>query len=198
MKKIFALVVALVAAVSVNAQSAGNMFFKPMVGATLSKYTSVDETKMKVGLVAGGELGYFATNQLALTGGLLVSMQGSGYENTSVTKDYSTTATYINVPLLANFYVAPGFAIKAGIQPGFLISAKDKGKTNVAGSWHEFDHSGTDGMKTFDLAIPLGLSYEFSDFVIDARYNLGISKVFEVGDAKNAVIMLTLGYKVPF
>ena len=100
MKKIFALVVALVAAVSVNAQSAGDKFFKPMVGATLSKYTSVDETKMKVGLVAGAELGYFATNQLAFTGGLLVSMQGSGYEDTSVTKDYSTTATYINVPLL--------------------------------------------------------------------------------------------------
>ena len=198
MKKIFALVVALVAAVSVNAQNAGEKFFKPMVGATLSTFTSADDAKMKFGIAAGAELGYFVADPFVLTAGVLVSMQGSGYKNTDHFKDYTTTTTYINVPILANYYIAPGFALKAGIQPGFLISAKDKGETNVAGSWQEFDHSGTDGMKTFDLAIPLGLSYEFSDFVIDARYNLGISKVFEVGDAKNAVIMLTLGYKVPF
>ena len=198
MKKIFALVVALVAAVSVNAQSAGEKFFKPMVGATLSTYTSADNSKMKFGIAAGAEFGYFVADPFALTAGLLVSMQGSGYKDTEYTKDYSGTTTYINVPILANYYIAPGFALKAGIQPGFLISAKSEGKEKVGGSWQEFDHSGTDGMKTFDLSIPIGLSYEFSDFVIDARYNLGLSKVFEVGDPKNSVIMLTLGYKVPF
>jgi hypothetical protein len=44
----------------------------------------------------------------------------------------------------------------------------------------------------------MGLSYEFSDFVIDARYNLGLTNVNKASDvkAKNAVIMLTLGYKI--
>ena len=58
--------------------------------------------------------------------------------------------------------------------------------------------------ETFDLSIPLGISYEISDFVIDARYNLGVTNVLKEnkgwtwdGKARNSVIMLTLGYKIP-
>ena len=46
------------------------------------------------------------------------------------------------------------------------------------------------------------MPYEFSDFVIDARYNLGLSKIgkkeYTDTSNKNSVIMLTLGYKIPF
>ena len=68
------------------------------------------------------------------------------------------------------------------------------------GDWEEFDVSGTDGLKKFDFSIPLGLSYEISDFVIDARYNLGLTNINDndLGKAKNGVIMLTVGYKIPF
>ena len=56
-----------------------------------------------------------------------------------------------------------------------------------------------DGCETFDLAIPVGLSYEISDFVIDARYNFGTSKIYKGGaKCKNSVIMVTLGYRIPF
>ena len=50
-----------------------------------------------------------------------------------------------------------------------------------------------------NLSIPLGLSYEFDDFVIDARYNLGLTNVSdsEGTKIKNGVIMLTVGYKIP-
>jgi hypothetical protein len=46
----------------------------------------------------------------------------------------------------------------------------------------------------------MGISYEFSDFVIDARYNLGLTKTNKEGDKsiKNSVFMLTLGYNIPF
>ena len=112
-------------------------------------------------------------------------------------KDEKNTLTYLNVPILANYYVAPGLAIKAGVQPGFLLSRKWKGEENIDGKWVKFDESGTDGLKKFDLSIPIGLSYEISDFVIDARYNLGLTKIVEHYDGKNSVIMLTLGYKIP-
>ena len=107
--------------------------------------------------------------------------------------------TYLNFPILANYYVAPGLAIKAGVQPGFMLGAKQKAKLLEGGTWYDFDESGTDGMKKFDLSIPLGLSYEFDDFVIDARYNLGLTNVNDLGSAKvkNSVIMLTVGYKIP-
>jgi hypothetical protein len=102
--------------------------------------------------------------------------------------DYNNNLDYLNIPVLFNYYIVPGLAVKAGVQPGFLARAKHN------------DTDIKDLYKKFDFAIPLGLSYEFSDFVIDARYNLSLSKLPDVGDAKayNSVIMLTLGYKIPF
>lgn len=46
----------------------------------------------------------------------------------------------------------------------------------------------------------MGISYEFSNFIIDARYNLGLTRVTKdpSPSSKNSVIMLTLGYKIPF
>ena len=64
---------------------------------------------------------------------------------------------------------------------------------------HDVEFTDTDGMKKFDLSIPLGLSYEFDDFVIDARYNLGLTNIYDSDNVKvkNSVIMLTVGYKIP-
>ena len=197
MKKYLAMVaVALTAAVSVNAQSAGEMWVKPMVGGTLSTFTSTDNTKMKLGLVGGAEFGYQVADPITVTAGLLVAMQGSKFKDADDVKDYTSTTTYLNIPILANYYIVEGLAVKAGIQPGFLLSSKVKNKVYENGKWEEYENTGTDGLKKFDLSIPVGLSYEFSDFVIDARYNIGLTKVADIGDAKNSVFMLTLGYKI--
>ena len=107
--------------------------------------------------------------------------------------DAKIKTEYINIPILANYYVAPGLAIKAGVQPGFLMSCKmDDGEGDV---------DAKDFAEKFDLSIPVGVSYEISDFVIDARYNFGLTNVWKddykklLGDAKNSVISLTVGYK---
>ena len=174
-------------ALGANAQTAGDMFLKPMVGGTLTTITDADHTKMKLGIAAGAEAGYYMTDQIALTGGLLVSMQGTKYDG-----DVSHALTYLNIPLQANYYLMPGLAIKAGVQPGFLLSSKYK--------VGDYENTSTDGLKKFDISIPIGLSYEISDFVIDARYNLGVTKINDTGEhsSKNSVFMLTLGYKIPF
>jgi hypothetical protein len=202
MKKFLVMVAAaMMAAVSVNAQSAGSMFVKPMVGGTLSTFTGdVDNNKMKLGLVAGAEFGYFVADPFAVTAGALVSMQGSGFKDTDYSKDKSSTFTYLNIPILANYYIIPGLAVKAGIQPGFLLAVKKKWSDYYNNAWHDEDSTDKDGTKSFDLSIPLGLSYEFSDFVVDARYNLGVANISDVDhvSVKNSVIMLTVGYKIPF
>ncbi len=194
-KLIFLAVVAMMTTMSVNAQ---NTFVKPMVGATFSKISGIYDTKFKVGAVGGMEVGYYVSEPFALTAGLLVSLQGSNYKDNEYEKDMKTTLTYLNVPLLANYYVAPGFAIKAGIQPGFLLGRKTKGTEKVEGAWEDYEYTDTDGMKKLDLSIPIGLSYEFSNIVLDARYNLGLTKIIEHVKAKNSVFMLTLGYKISF
>lgn len=196
-KLIMVAVAAFMVTMGVNAQ---NMFIKPMVGATMAKLTKLDDTKFKIGLVAGAEFGYKLSDPFAITAGALVSMQGTNFKDTDYEKDAKTTLTYLNIPILANYEILPGLAVKAGLQPGFLLSAKSKGKEEFGGGWVEYEHSGTEGMKKVDLSIPLGLSYQISDFVIDARYNLGLTKTNKEGDdaIKNSVIMLTVGYKIPF
>lgn len=93
---------------------------------------------------------------------------------------------YINVPLLANVYVTKGLAIKAGPQVGFMTRAKDE------------DEDIKDICNKVDFSIPVGLSYEFSNFIIDARYNIGVSKIVKgASSGRNSVIMLTVGYKIP-
>jgi hypothetical protein len=200
MKKLFMMAVAaMLATVSVNAQQ---MFIKPMVGGTLATITgdNTDDAKMKIGLVGGAEFGYQVADPFAVTVGALFSMQGAKADDTNFIKDASTTLTYLNIPVMANYYIIPGLAIKAGVQPGFMLSAKSKGEERVGSNWVEYDESGTDGYKKFDLSIPLGLSYEISDFVIDARYNLGLTNINDNDryKNKNSVIMLTVGYKIPF
>jgi len=168
---------------------AQEMFIKPMVGGTLTTLTGdVSNNKMKVGLVAGAEFGYLFNEKMGVTAGLLYAMQGSAIKD----HDEKVKMDYLNIPILFNFYIIPGLAVKAGVQPGFLMRSK----------WGDVDFK--DYNKKFDLSIPLGLSYEISDFVIDARYNLGTTNILKNehgtywdGKARNSVIMLTVGYKIP-
>ena len=68
-----------------------------------------------------------------------------------------------------------------------------------------------DFLKKSDFSIPIGLSYEFDDAVVELRYNIGLSNIkndnyieniFYNGnkiDSKvhNSVLMLTFGYRIP-
>ena len=159
----------------------------------------MDDAKFKLGLVGGAEFGYNIVDQFGVTAGLLVAMQGSSYKDDAYIKDASATTTMLNIPILANYYIIPGLAIKAGIQPGFMLTAKSKGTEIYSGHEEKYEHSGTEGYKKFDFSIPLGLSYEFSDFVIDARYNLGLTNVMkdDPEKSKHRVWQFTLGYKIP-
>jgi len=196
MKKLFMIAAMMVATLSVSAQQAGQMFIKPMVGGTLATLVGdVDDTKFKIGLVGGAEFGYNINETFGITAGLLYSMQGMKVKDI----DDAWNMDYINIPVLANVYIAPGLALKAGPQIGFLTRAKVD------------DVDFKKACNTVDFSIPIGASYEFSDFVIDFRYNIGVSNVLKSkkaitddiefdGDvkARNSVMMLTIGYKIPF
>lgn len=46
-----------------------------------------------------------------------------------------------------------------------------------------------------DLAIPVGLSYELGPFVIDGRYNIGVTDALEGDGGHSNVLQFTFGYK---
>jgi len=150
--------------------------------------TTADNTKAKVGLIAGAEAQYQFTNIFGVTAGALYSMEGAKDKDF----DVKYNLDYINVPILANVYPIQGvgLALKAGVQFGFNV--RHKVSASSGSSSASFD---MDNIKTLNMSIPVGISYEYHDFILDGRYNIGLSDLEKNGDAKSSVFTITLGYK---
>lgn len=171
------------------------------------KVSTIAESFSKAGFVGGVEAGYQVSKCFAVTAGLLYSQQGAeregalDYPKYGGIKDKSKlTLSYLNIPILANVYLFKGFAVKAGIQPGFLLDVNDKiDRTTTGAVRDENPEKGKinkDDCNTFDFSIPVGLSYEFYNIVIDARYNFGMTETLKkYASGRNSVFQLTLGYK---
>ena len=199
MKKLLVMAAMVLSSVGAFAQySAGDFTIQPKVGLNCSSFTDGDGLKYKAGFVGGVEAEYHVSPLIGISGGLLYSMQGTKVD--SEEGDVKYNFDYLNIPILANVYVAKGLALKAGIQPAFKLSAKAKAN----GVSIDFDKladaaedliGGKTKAKSFDFAIPVGISYEYMNFCLDARYNIGLTKVADLSDSHNSVFQLTLGYK---
>ena len=159
----------------------GQITVKPMAGVNIATMTNMRTAKTRIGAVAGVEGEYGFAKNFSITAGLLYSMQG---EKSSDSEYSSYKYDYLNIPILANYYVYPGLALKAGMQPGIKLSAKIGDDNN-------------DDANGFYFSFPIGASYEYSNFVFDARYNFGVSKADNPGKAKHSWFSITVGYKIP-
>ena len=191
MKKMFLTAAMMLASVATFAQNAvGQITIQPKVGLNIANVTDADDVDARIGLAAGAEFEYGVTDMIGVSAGLVYSMQG--YKFSEGNYDTTVKLDYLNVPILANVYVAPGLAVKLGVQPGFKLSSKVK----MEGSGTSIEgESDDDGVKGFDLAIPVGVSYQYQNIVLDARYNWGVTKIMDDVDSKNSVFQITLGYK---
>ncbi len=171
----------------------GSFTLQPKVGINFANMTNMNKPSMRVGLAAGLEAEYYASDIVSVSLGAIYSMQGCKAKNEYVKE--TLKLDYINVPILANVYVVPGLAVKLGIQPGFCINKNIDGEFSTGEEASE--KLTKDDVKGFDLSIPVGLSYEFANFQLDARYNFGLTKAINVekDSPKNSVIQVTLGYK---
>lgn len=121
------------------------------------------------------------------------AVKASGYSDGLYVKTTDKT-DYINIPIMANVYVARGFALKLGIQPAVNVSAGYTISTQGVEVSGDISDLGLE-VNSFDFAFPVGLSYEYKNFVADARYNFGVTKVVKDFKDKNSVFQITLGYK---
>ena len=181
-----------VACLTANAQNArheaGSFTIQPMIGiaaGTLSGTYSDLEFSSKdprAGLAIGAEGEYYtSTHWLSISAGLMYCQQGWESKNSGVTA--TQKLDYINIPVLVNFYVAKGFALKIGLQPGFLVSADNK-----------------DAFESFNLSMPIGLSYEFKNGItLDLRGTPGLTAVNKNSNSdwklRSDCSTLTIGYK---
>ncbi|MST85110.1 porin family protein [Hallella mizrahii] len=189
MKKLLLMAAVMLSSVGAFAQHAvGSFTLQPKVGINIANITNNgDYGKARVDFAGGLEGEYQATDIFSLSAGLMYSRQGFKTKDVNVAgytiSGDSWTPSYLNVPVLANVYVVPGLAVKLGVQPGFMIDKDDAEDVN-----------------TFDLSIPVGLSYEYNNFVLDGRYNWGVTKINKhsikgADDTRNSVFQITLGYK---
>ena len=213
MRKTLLVAAAMLLSVCADAQRAvGTWTLQPKAGVNIAKMTNTENGKVRWGLVAGAELGYQASPLLSITAGALYSQQGVNsdvdiyYNNSNSQPDGRVETTfkmdYVNIPILANFYVADGLAVKMGIQPGILINDKVEiskfGDSTETGLKDFYRDANADvNISSVDFAIPLCISYEFSNVVLDARYNLHLTNAISaLGEStKHSVFQITLGYK---
>lgn len=187
MKRLMFLLLLLCTGLGVSAQHAvGSLTWQPKVGLNVAN-VSGSSGSSRVGLVAGVEAEWQVKAKLSLAAALLYSQQGYKVES----GNYRATSKfdYINIPMVINFYVARDLALKVGLQPAFNVNATVRSSLN--------GYTGTAkerGMETFLVEVPLGISYEWQSWVIDARYNWGLSRINKSND-HNSVTQITIGYK---
>lgn len=175
------------------------------------------KSKSQAGFMGGVDVEYRATDVLAVSLGAYYARQGfryGDYESVedadkglySGIKDMHGNLDYINVPLMLKAYVAKGFAVMAGAQMGFLCT---RGKMHFERTELEKDKNGSTTYKdtnsykekiparNTDVSIPVGISYEYMNVILDARYNIGLTKVYkgDVAKSKNKALTFTVGYR---
>ena len=207
--------------------SAGSFSLIPRLGVNFANMTNdevvVDlmqqehtlKSRIKPGLMVGFDAEYQATSDLFMSLGLQYSRQGSRFpdferkdgEFVEGYSEWHTDLDYLNVPLLFGYRIAKGFSVKAGLQLGLLLGGKEKmsytditildGGTRKQGNAVPRETDVKDVYKSVDLSIPLALSYEFENVILDARYNFGLSRIHQLDVVKshNSVIQLSVGYR---
>ena len=151
---------------------------------TVATYASAQETGFgfgpKVGINLSNQTLLDGDYKTGLTADVLYSRQGTKGEGVKVKTDN------LNIPILANFYLVKGLAVKAGIQPGFLLKAKNN-DVDVKAAY-----------KKADVAVPVGVSYLFNcGLILDARYNIGLTSLAKDKDivTRNSVFAITAGWR---
>ena len=199
MKKAMLMMAVLTASLTAMAQhEEGDFLVQPKVGLNIATLSDADKTIGDLNFGIEAEL--MVTDYFSLSAGAIVSNQGGKY-NDATFGSYTVDLDYVNVPVMANFYILPGLSLKAGVQPSYRMKAKVK----TDGATYDMDQfyallSGTGieedfKVKKFDLSIPVGIAYEYQNVVLEARYNWGVTKIMDNDSFYNRVFQLTLGYK---
>ena len=198
MKKMMMMLIMATVALTASAQNArhaaGSFTIQPMIGiaaGTLSgtyRELGFSTKDPRAGLAIGAEAEYYTkTPWLSLSAGVMYTQQG--WESKGDGETLTQKLDYINIPVLVNFYVAKGFALKIGLQPGFLVNGDPKNLRADNGD-----------CESFNLSLPIGLSYEFANGItLDLRGTPALTAVNKNSNSdfklRSDCSTLTIGYK---
>ena len=195
MKKMMMMAVLAIVAMTANAQNTlrenGTFTLQPKVGLGIgflsgdwSSASGVDR-KSRFGVLAGVEGEYYVNDWFSVALGVNYAQQGWKFKGGGISE--TTKLDYLNIPIVGNFYITEGLALKTGVQLGCLLSAKEE-STNVK-----------DYYEKMNISIPIGISGEYKNFVLDVRYNISLTKINKNSNSENKyrsdLFQITLGYK---
>ena len=181
-KRFTSLIMLIAMAILASAQET-KAYIKPVSGITMATVTNSD-SKYQVGYVGGAEFDVVVNKSASLTLGALFTMQGCEDINNS---EVDLALNYLNFPILVNYYPIKGLAFKVGLQPGIKLISKFK---------KDGESIKIKDINSLDVAIPVGISYEISNFILDARYNFHVRRISDGVKLHNSVFQLTFGYKI--
>ena len=155
----------------------------------------VEDASMKIGFNVGGFAEIKVSDKFSVQPELLYSTQGAkseeSFEGETIESEWNLS--YLNIPIMAKYYVSEKFSLEAGPQIGFLLGSKVKVESI------EVDFK--DNTESIDFGLNIGTAYDFTENLFAGlRYNIGLSNVAktESGDdtkINNSVISLSLGYR---
>ena len=188
MKKLLLIITVFAFAFNANAQEGINFGVKAGVNFATITGDDVDDVKSRTSFHFGVFTEISISDKFSVQPELLYSSQGAKSDNSGD----ELKLDYLNLPIMAKFYVAEGFSLEAGPQVGFLMSAKfdvDGGSEDIKDETSDID---------FGLNFGLGFQME-TGLSFGARYKLGLSNIldFEGSDDfknQNGVFQISVGY----
>ncbi len=204
MKRILILLTIVLSTTSAFAQhEAGSLSIIPKAGLSLANFMDAGESKMRPNIMEGVEFDCFLTSKFSLSLGVVYSKEGTNshllrYNNEELKSNIEID--FIKLPFLLNCYYNEHFAFKTGIQFGIKLHdsynlkypANDT-NVNTSGRLSDLDIK-TNGV---ELSLPIGISYEIANYIIEVRYSIGLTKLFKDMDARTSAFQFTLGYRIP-
>ena len=97
------------------------------------------------------------------------------------------------LPILAQLYVTPSFAIQAGATPVMVLGANPEQLQYEGATYGIGEIKGKDVMATVGITYKSRINYN-SALLIDARYNMGMSNLAGNFDTKVSTVMLSFTY----
>ena len=146
------------------------------------------------GINAGGIAEYQFTDMFGLQAEVLYNTKGGGFGSSNgngiQTLSLDAKLNYLDIPLMAKFYIVKGISIDVGPQIGFLLSSK-----GTASDGDEEEEIELTDLNSTDFSINAGFTFNLGDrAILQARYSYGLTEVFNNQDYKNSVISVSLGY----
>ena len=179
-------------------------------------YNGTSHSQTRIGFSGGADVYYQLTDKLALSGGVAYTQAGCNFKDIpadlnakhgTVFHNAYFNLGYVDVPLLAHIYISKDLALSIGCQPSFLTKAtshtemqdyETDGKGGIKYEKNVVSEGDANSFfKKTAFSIPVGISYEYENVMLMARYNIGLSKVYnhDLSDSKNKIITVSVGYK---